>query len=68
MKQMTPSTRRKQTHRRGEQACGCRRGEGWGRDGLGVGLAAANHRVKKGWIAGPTVQQRELYSRSWDKP
>ena len=33
---MNLSMKQKQTHRHREQTCGCQRGEGWGRDGLGV--------------------------------
>ena len=29
-------TRQKQTHRLGEQTCGCQRGQVGGRDGLGI--------------------------------
>ena len=34
MTQMNLSTTQKQTHGQ-EQTCGCQRGEGWGRDGVG---------------------------------
>ena len=28
------SVKQKQTHRQGEQTCGCQGGEGWGKDGM----------------------------------
>ena len=34
--QMNLSMKQKQTHRHREQICGCQRGGGWRRDGLGV--------------------------------
>ena len=36
MTQIDLSMKQKQTHRHREQTCGCQRGGGWGRDGLGV--------------------------------
>ena len=45
------------------------RGEGWGRDGLrvwGQQMQTIIYRMDK--QQGPTVQHRELYSKSCDKP
>ena len=36
---MSLSTKQKQTHRHREQTCGCQRGGGWERDGVGVGIS-----------------------------
>ena len=36
MAQMNPSTKHRQTHRHGEQICGCQGGVGRDWDGLGV--------------------------------
>ena len=33
----------KQTPRHRKQTCGCQRGGGWGREGLGLGLADASY-------------------------
>ena len=33
---MNLSTKQKQNHRHREQTCGCQRGGGWEREGLGV--------------------------------
>ena len=66
---MNKSTKQKQTHRHREQTCGCQGGEGWGREGLGVWdqqMQTVIYRMDK--QQGPTVQHRELYSMSCDKP
>ena len=60
-------TKQKQIHK--EQTGGCQGGEGWGRDGLGVWgqrMQTIIYRMDK--QQGPTVQHRELYSISCDKP
>ena len=65
---MNLSMKQKQTHRHREHTCGFqgRAGEGW----IGsMGLADANYylqRMEK--QQGPTVQHRELYPISCDKP
>ena len=66
---MNISTKQKQTHRRREQTCGCQGGGGWGRDGVGVWgqqMQTSIYRMDK--QQGPTVQHRELYLISCDKP
>ena len=64
---MNLSTNQKQTHRHRKQVA---KGEGgWGRDGLGVWdqqMQTIIYRMDK--QQGPTVQHRELYSVSCDKP
>ena len=64
---MSVSTKQKQTHRHGEQACGCQEW-GWEREGLGVWgqKQASIYRMDKQHC--PTAQHRELYSVSSDKP
>ena len=52
-----------------EQTCGCQGGEGWGRDGLGVWDQQMQTIIyKMDRQQGLTVQHRELYSMSYDKP
>ena len=61
-------TKQKQTHRHKEQTWGCLGGQ-WRRDGLGVWdqqMQTITNRMDK--QQGPTVQQRELYSMTCDKP
>ena len=66
---MNLSMKQKQTHRHREQTCDCQ-GGGWlGREGLGVQdqqMQTIIYRMDK--QQGPTVQHRELYSISCDKP
>ena len=66
---MNLSTKQKQTHRHRQQTCGCQgRGE-WGREGLGVWdqqIRTIIGRMDK--QQGRTVQHRELYSISCDRP
>ena len=69
MTQMNLTTKQKQTHRHREQTCGCqvggRVGEGW----IGsLGLADTNYFYSMYKQQGPTVQHREQYSISCDKP
>ena len=63
---MNLSTKQKQTHKHREQICGCQGGggvwEGWTGS---LGLSDAKRTDKK---QGPTVQHREQYSVSCDKP
>ena len=57
-----------ETDRHREQMRGCQGGGEWGRDGLGVWdqqMQTIIYRIDK---QGPTVQHRELYSISCDKP
>ena len=66
---MNLSAKQKQTHRHKEQTCGCQGGREWERDGLGVWdwqMQTVIQRMDK--QQGPTVQHRELYSISCDKP
>ena len=66
---MNISTKQKQTHRHREQTCGCQGGGGWEREGLGVWdqqMQTIIYRTDK--QQSPTVQHRELYSISCDKP
>ena len=67
--QMNLSVKQKQTQRCKEQICGCQgRGEEWeGRTGS-LGLADANFINRMYKQQGPSVQHRELYSISCDKP
>ena len=61
--------KQKQTHRHRTQACGCQGGGGQGNDRLGVWdqqMQTIVYRMDK--QQGPTVQHRELYSISCDKP
>ena len=59
----------KPTHRRKEQTCGCQ-GGGWqGRDGVGdCGWEMQTIIPRMDKQQDPTVQHRELYSISCDKP
>ena len=66
---MNISTKQKQTHRHREQTCGCQGGGVWEREGLGVWdqqMQTIIYRTDK--QQSPTVQHRELYSISCDKP
>ena len=68
---MNLSTREKQTHGHREQTCGCQwgGGEGRGREGLGAWdqqMHTIIYRMDK--QQGPTVQHRELYPKSCNKP
>ena len=66
---MNLSTKQKQTHRHREQTCGCQGEGGWGRNGLGVWdqqMQTSIYRMDK--QQGPTVEHREPYSISCDKP
>ena len=68
MTQVNLPTKQKQTHRHREQTCGCQ-GRGVERDGQGVWdqqMQTVIYRMGK--QQGPTVQHRELYSISCDKP
>ena len=66
---MNLSRKLKQTHRHREQTCGCQGGGGWGRDGVGVsGQQMQTTIYKMDKQQGPTVQHREPYSVSCDKP
>ena len=68
MTHMNLSTKQKQTHRHREQPCGCQDGV-VRRDGLGIlgqQMQTIIYRMDK--QQGPTVQHRELYSISRDKP
>ena len=59
----------KQAHRHREQTCGCQGGGGWEKDGLGVWgqqMQTIIYRMDK--QQRPTVEHRELYSISCDKP
>ena len=63
------STKQKQTHRHREQNCGCQGGGSVGEGGLGVWdqqMQIIIYRMDK--QQGPTVQHRELYSVSCNKP
>ena len=66
---MNLSTKQKQTHRHKEGLV-VAKGEGrWGRDGVGVWdlqIQTSINRMDK--QQGPTVEHRELYSVSCDKP
>ena len=70
MTQMNLSMKQKQTHRQGEQTCGCQwrggRRRGWEVGSLGLADASYIYRTNK--QQGPTVQHRELYSVSCDTP
>ena len=65
---MNLSMKQKQTHRHRELTCGCQRGgrvgTGW-IGSLGEQIQTIIYRMDK---QGPTVQHRELYSISCDKP
>ena len=66
---MNLSMKQKQTHRHREQTCGCQEGGVWERDGVGgwgQQLQTSTYRMDK--QQGPTVEHRELYSISCDKP
>ena len=79
MTQMNPSAKQRQTHRHGEQFCGCKRewivegmdggGNGLWREwigGWGQQMQTITYRMNK--KQGPTVQHRELYLLFSDKP
>ena len=63
------SMKQKQNHRHREQTGGCQGGGGWGRAGVG-GWGEQSEAIiyRKDKQQGPTVQHRELYSISYDKP
>ena len=66
---MNISTKRKQTHRYIGQTGDYQGGGGWGREGLGVWdqqIQTITYIMDK--QQGPTVEHRELYSISCDKP
>ena len=69
MTQMNLTTKQKQTHRHREQSV-VAKGEGrWGREGLGVWDEQMQPLVyRMDTQQGPTVEHRELYSISCDKP
>ena len=60
--------KQKQTHRHREQTCGCRaRGGDWDRLRVWAQqMQTITYRMDK--QQGPTVQHKEPYSISWDKP
>ena len=59
----------KQTHRNKEQACGCQTGEAMGSWIGSLELADANYYIyRMDKQQSPTIQHRELYSISGDKP
>ena len=61
--------KQKQTQGHRGQTCGCQGGRGWVRDGLGDwGQQMPTIIYKTDKPQGPTVQHRELYSISRDKP
>ena len=60
--------KQKQTHRHRKQTYGYQRGKGVGRDKLGVWDQQIQTSVYKIDKQGPTVQHRELYSISCNKP
>ena len=60
------SMKQKQTHRHRKQISGC---PGGGEMGDGnLGFVYANYYIRMDKQQGPTVQHRELYSSSCDKP
>ena len=66
---MNLPTKYKQTHRHREQTSGCQGGGGWRREGLGAWdqqMQTITYRMNE--QKGPTVEYRELYSLSCDKP
>ena len=66
---MNLSTKQKQTRGHREQTGGCQEEVGRGEMDLGVWdqqIQTITYRM--GGEGGPTVQDRELYSVSWDKP
>ena len=50
------------------QTCGCQWEEGWGMGGLGVWNQQMQTIIYRMDKQGPTVQHREVYSTSCDKP
>ena len=69
MTQINLSMKQKQTHRHKEQICGRQGGGEWERDKLGVQdqqIQTIIYTIDK--QQGPTVQHKELYSISCDKP
>ena len=67
---MNLSMKQKQTHRHREQAVGCQAGGAVGAGWIeSLGLADAKYYIyKMDKQQGPTVEHRELYSISCDKP
>ena len=66
---MNLSMKQKQTHRHKEKSCGCQGGKGLGEGQTGsLGLVDENYNNRLDKQQGPTVQNRELYSISCDKP
>ena len=66
---MNLSVKQKQTHKHREQICGCQEGGGQGRDGVGgwdQQMQTIIYKMDK--QQGPSVQHRELYPISCDKP
>ena len=66
---MNLSMKQRQTHGHREQTCGCQGGGGWERNGLGVWdqqMQTGIYRMDK--QQGLTIQHREIYSMSCDKP
>ena len=66
---MNLSMKQKENHGHREQTGGCQGGGGWERDGVGVWdqqMQTGICRMDK--QQGPTVQHRELYLISCDKP
>ena len=62
-------TKKKQTHRHREQIYGHQRGKEGERDKLGVwGQQMQTITFRMDTQQGPTVEHRELYSISFDKP
>ena len=66
---MNLSMKQKQTHRHKEQTCGCQGGAEMGKGWIGSWdqqMQTIVQRMNK--QQGPTIQHRELYSISCDKP
>ena len=56
-----------ETHRHGEQTCGCQREGAWGREGLGVWDEQMQTNMYRMDKQDPTVQHGELCSMPCDK-
>ena len=67
---MNLSMKQKQNQGHRKQTGGCQGGGGWERAGLGVWEQQMQTGIYIKWInnKGPTVEHRELYSITWDKP